>query len=76
MFETRLATGSSAAAVSLSPSVRCTSWHAVALGDSCPSIYLGARISMEQFLSINPGIQVLCSALFLGCQVLVGGKGR
>lgn len=43
--------------------VNCTRWYRVMQGDSCPTIWNAANLSMSQFLAINPGI--ICQAPFL-----------
>eukprot|EP00475_Leptophrys_vorax_P013958 TRINITY_DN2031_c0_g1_i2.p1 TRINITY_DN2031_c0_g1~~TRINITY_DN2031_c0_g1_i2.p1 ORF type:complete len:354 (-),score=-19.10 TRINITY_DN2031_c0_g1_i2:188-1249(-) len=52
-------------------STNCSTWYRVMQGDTCPTIWNGANLTMSQFLAINPGI--LCQAPFLvvGQQVCV-----
>ncbi|CAI5953893.1 unnamed protein product [Closterium sp. NIES-65] len=37
--------------------INCTGWYRVMQGDTCPSIWNGANLTMSMFLSINPGVQ-------------------
>lgn len=50
----------------------CQSFHQVASGDSCWSIYTDAGISFEQFLSYNSDVDSSCSNLWLGYYVCTG----
>ncbi|CAI5995010.1 unnamed protein product [Closterium sp. NIES-64] len=45
--------------------INCTGWYRVMQGDTCPSIWNGANLTMSMFLSINPGVQP--PYLFLPC---------
>ena len=36
----------------------CTQWYQVVQGDSCPTIWNAANLTMTQFFLINPGIRV------------------
>ena len=39
-------------------SVNCSQWYQVLQGDSCPTIWNAANLSMIAFFELNPGIQV------------------
>ncbi|CAI5484272.1 unnamed protein product [Closterium sp. Yama58-4] len=51
--------------------INCTSWYRVMQGDTCPSIWNGANLTMSMFLAINPGIQCQAPYLGIGQQVCI-----
>ncbi|CAI5489205.1 unnamed protein product [Closterium sp. Naga37s-1] len=38
--------------------INCTGWYRVMQGDTCPSIWNAANLTMSMFQAINPGVQV------------------
>ncbi|OHE94792.1 LysM domain-containing protein [Colletotrichum orchidophilum] len=50
----------------------CKKYYQVNSGDSCWSIYSGAGITFEQFLSYNTQVDSTCSNLWLGYYVCTG----
>ncbi|CAI7815404.1 unnamed protein product [Closterium sp. NIES-54] len=68
-----LAVGSSLCVASKSDltSLDCTGWYRVMQGDTCPSIWNAANLTMSMFLSINPGIQCQAPYLVVGQQVCI-----
>ncbi|CAI5523293.1 unnamed protein product [Closterium sp. Naga37s-1] len=52
-------------------SINCTGWYRVMQGDTCPSIWNAANLTMSMFLSINPGIQCQAPYLVVGQQVCI-----
>ncbi|CAI5484275.1 unnamed protein product [Closterium sp. Yama58-4] len=68
-----LAVGSSVCVASKSAvaSLDCTGWYRVMQGDTCPSIWNGANLTMSMFLTINPGIQCQAPYLVVGQQVCI-----
>ncbi|CAI5475268.1 unnamed protein product [Closterium sp. Yama58-4] len=68
-----LAVGSSLCVASKSAltSLDCTGWYRVMQGDTCPSIWNAANLTMSMFLTINPGIQCQAPYLVVGQQVCI-----
>ncbi|CAI5995011.1 unnamed protein product [Closterium sp. NIES-64] len=51
--------------------INCTGWYRVMQGDTCPSIWNGANLTMSMFQAINPGIQCQAPYLGIGQQVCI-----
>ncbi|CAI5484271.1 unnamed protein product [Closterium sp. Yama58-4] len=51
--------------------INCTGWYRVMQGDTCPSIWNAANLTMSMFLTINPGIQCQAPYLVVGQQVCI-----
>ncbi|GJP54058.1 hypothetical protein CLOM_g13174 [Closterium sp. NIES-68] len=51
--------------------INCTGWYRVMQGDTCPSIWNAANLTMSMFLAINPGIQCQAPYLAIGQQVCI-----
>ncbi|CAI5995015.1 unnamed protein product [Closterium sp. NIES-64] len=51
--------------------INCTGWYRVMQGDTCPSIWNGANLTMSMFQAINPGIQCQAPYLVVGQQVCI-----
>ncbi|GJP54059.1 hypothetical protein CLOM_g13175 [Closterium sp. NIES-68] len=51
--------------------INCTGFYRVMQGDTCPSIWNGANLTMSMFLAINPGIQCQAPYLAIGQQVCI-----
>ncbi|CAI5484285.1 unnamed protein product [Closterium sp. Yama58-4] len=68
-----LAVGSYVCVAPSAPStnINCTGWYRVMQGDTCPSIWNGANLTMSMFLTINPGIQCQAPYLVVGQQVCI-----
>ncbi|CAI7816405.1 unnamed protein product [Closterium sp. NIES-53] len=60
-----------ASTTSSATSLDCTGWYRVMQGDTCPSIWNAANLTMSMFLSINPGIQCQAPYLVVGQQVCI-----
>ncbi|GJP61562.1 hypothetical protein CLOP_g18706 [Closterium sp. NIES-67] len=56
---------------SLATTINCTGWYSVMQGDTCPSIWNAANLTMSMFLAINPGIQCQAPYLAVGQQVCI-----
>ncbi|CAI7933657.1 unnamed protein product [Closterium sp. NIES-54] len=51
--------------------INCTGWYRVMQGDTCPSIWNAANLTMSMFLAINPGIQCQAPYFVVGQQVCI-----
>ncbi|GJP54065.1 hypothetical protein CLOM_g13180 [Closterium sp. NIES-68] len=68
-----LVVGTYVCVVSKSPitTINCTGWYRVMQGDTCPSIWNAANLTMSMFLAINPGIQCQAPYFTVGQQVCI-----
>ncbi|CAI5489204.1 unnamed protein product [Closterium sp. Naga37s-1] len=51
--------------------INCTEWYRVMQGDTCPSIWNAANLTMSMFQAINPGVQCQAPYLVVGQQVCI-----
>ena len=60
---------------SASTSFDCSAYYSVMQGDTCPSIWNAANLTMSQFLSVNPGIRCDRPHLWVGEMVCIASPG-
>ncbi|CAI5953886.1 unnamed protein product [Closterium sp. NIES-65] len=57
--------------IALTTTINCTGRYRVMQGDTCPSIWNAANLTMSMFQAINPGIQCQAPYLVVGQQVCI-----